>query len=279
MIQVSYIKVFSIEAYHTFFDNGKCSCFQFIPNNATDKTLKKFGFRLNSVANGFELYSNTTCSLSDLLDYIFKTTQQDYFEFTIKCSNPYFILFTQVPTNWMGAISYSSQDPKNQNDEDSVILSPTLQNELAPSNFGGLKIYFTDLLKVQNKVSDILYKINFTARATQWQYYFINKSAVTLTNPSITDKENIRFDGPKAVTIPTGESALLFTSYKTSIPLSEKPKYKFDLINKSASHPSAPNNLKSKIIIKGLPVPDVSRIKIIENNDQNHVVSPMYIYL
>lgn len=277
MIQSNYIKIFGTAAYHTFFDNGKCNCLHFIPNHKTDTILKKYGFRMNPVSNGFDLYSNTKSSLSDLLDYISENTQQDYFEFDIKCSNPNFILFTTLPINWIGAINYSSQDPKNQNNNGTIILNQTLKNEIMPSHFGHLKIYFADILKEQNNSSEILFKINFIARATQWQYYFINKNAVQLNNPSITQKENIQFDGPKTVTIQTGESALLFTSNKTYITLSEKPKYKFDLISSSSS--TNQTNTKPKVIIKGLPVPDVSRIGIIENNDQNQVASPMYIYL
>lgn len=277
MIQSNYIKIFGTAAYHTFFDNGKCNCLHFIPNHKTDKILKKFGFRMNPVSNGFDLYSNTKSSLSDLLDYISKATLQDYFEFDIKCSNPNFILFTALPINWIGAVNYSSQDPKNINNNGTITLNQTLENKPVSTHFGYLKIYFEDLLKDQNTSNPVLFEINFTARATQWQYYFINKNAIQLNNPSITEKENIQFDGPKTVTIQTGESALLFTSNKTYITLSEKPKYKFDLISSSSS--TNQTNAKPKVIIKGLPVPDVSRIGIIENNDQNQVASPMYIYL
>lgn len=277
MIQSNYIKIFSTAAYHTFFDNGKCNCLHFIPNHKTDSILKKYGFRMTPVSNGFDLHSNTKSSLSDLLDYISKNTEQDYFEFDIKCSNPNFILFTALPINWIGAVNYSSQDPKNVNNNGKITLNQSLENKPASTHFGHLKIYFEDILKEQNTSDSILFQINFTARATQWQYYFINKNAVQLNNPSITEKENIQFDGPKTVTIQTGESALLFTSNKTYITLSEKPKYKFDLISSSAS--ANQTNTKPKVIIKGLPVPDVSRIGIIENNDQNQVASPMYIYL
>ncbi len=277
MIQSNYIKIFGTAAYHTFFDNGKCNCLHFIPNHKTDQTLKKFGFKMNPVSNGFDLYSNTKSSLSDLLDYISKTTQQDYFEFDIKCSNPNFILFTTLPINWIGAINYSSQDPKNINNNGKITLNQSLESKTVSTHFGHLKIYFEDILKDQNPTNPVLFEINFTARATQWQYYFINKNAVQLNNPSITEKENIQFDGPQTVTIPTGESALLFTSNKTYITLSEKPKYKFDLISSSTS--TNQTNTKPKVIIKGLPVPDVSRIGLIENNDQNQVASPMYIYL
>jgi hypothetical protein len=277
MIQSNYIKTLGIAAYHTFFDSGKCNCLHFIPNHKTDKTLKKFGFKMNSVSNGFDLYSNTKSSLSELLDYISKTTQQNYFEFDIKCSNPNFILFTTLPINWIGAVTYSSQDPKNQSSNGKIVLNQTLENKPVSTHFGHLKIYFEDILKEQTSHDSVLFEINFTARATQWQYYFINKNAVQLNNPSITEKENIQFDGPQNVTIQTGESALLFTSNKTYITLSEKPKYKFDLVSSSAS--ANQNNTKPKIIIKGLPCPDVSRVGIIENSGKNEVASPMYIYL
>jgi hypothetical protein len=279
MMQSNFIKTFNIAVYHTFFDNGKCNCLHFTPNPKADKLLKKFGFKMNTLSNGFDLYSNTTTSLSDLLDYISKTTQQNYFEFDIRCSNPNFILFTALPINLLGAVNFSTQDSKNSNENGKIALNQTLENKLIPSVFGHLKIYFEDLVKNQNNTAPIHFEINFTARATQWQYYFINKNAVPLNNPSISEKENIQFDGPEKVTLQTGESALLFTSHKTYIPLSEKPKYKFDLINKSISNPSNQKNTKSKVIIKGLPVPDVSRIGIIENNNQNQVASPMYIYL
>lgn len=278
MIQSNYIKLFTTAVYHTYFDNHKCNCLHFIPNNKTEKILKKFGFRINTVSNGFDLFSSTTSTLSNLLDYISKTSTQDYFEFNIKCSNPNFILFTALPVNWLGEITYASQDNKNQINNGTVTLNPTLETKTMAPFFGNLKIYFEDILKNQNSTS-LQFEINFKARATQWQYYFINKNDIPLPNPAITEKENIQFDGPQQVTLQTGEKALLFTSNNTDIVLSEKPRYKFDLINKNISNETGQNNSKSKIIIKGLPVPDVSQIGIVENSKDNQVSSPMYIYL
>lgn len=275
MIQSNFIKLFSVAVYHTFYDNNKCNCLHFMPNPETVKMFHKFGFRMNDNSNGFELFSNTKSSVSDLLDYILKTTHQDYFEFDISCSNPNFIFFTALPINWLGTIMYSSQDPKNQINKDSVLLNQILDTKPMSAYFGHLKIYFDDLKKNTNP---LLFELNFTARATQWQYYFINKNNVQLSNLSITEKENIQFEGPEKMTLQTGEQALLFTSGKTNIVLSEKPKYKFDLVNKSTTNYSLPANSKGKIIFKGLPVPDVSRIGIIENQN-NQVTSPMYIYL
>ncbi|CAD0009097.1 hypothetical protein [Flavobacterium salmonis] len=277
MIQSNYIKIFTTAVYHTYFDNTKCNCLDFIANHKTEKILKRFGFKINTIYNGFDLFS-TTSSLSNLFDYISKTTTQNYFEFDIRCSNPNFILFTALPINWLGEIIFDSHDDKNQNNNGITTLSPTLETKSMAPFFGSLKIYFADILKNQT-TTPFQFEIKFKARATQWQYYFINKNAVTLNNPAITEKENIQFDGPQQVTLQTGEKALLFTSSTTNILLSEKPKYKFDLINKNTSNGSGQSNLNGKVIIKGLPVPDVSRIEIVKNSKTNQIASPMYIYL
>lgn len=279
MIQSNFIKAFGIMAYHSFFDNNKCNCLHFTPNHTTDITLRKFGFKMNPFSNGFELFSNTNSSLSDLLDYITKTTQQDYFEFDITSGNPNFMLFTALPINWLGEINYSSRDPKNEINTDSILLNQTLETKLISPFFGHVKIYFDDLQKTQNNAESLLFHINFTARATQWQYYFINKNEVQLTNPLIVEKGSVQFDGPKKVTLQTGEQALLFTSGNTNILLSEKPKYKFDLVNQNTPNDSSQINSRGKVILKGLPVPDVSRIGIVGNSQTSQVTSPMYIYL
>lgn len=278
MTQSNFIKVFSVMMYHSFFDNSKCNCLHFIPTDKTQQLLTKFGFRINTISNGFDLFSNTS-SLTALLDYISKTSSQDYFEFNIKSSNPNFILFTALPVNWLGQMMYSSQDAKNQNSKGVILLNQTQQTNTMPAFFGNLKVYLEDIKQNLSNNTPLLFEINFDARATQWQYYVINKNAVSLNNPSISGKESVAFNGPENVTLPTGEKALLFTSGTTNILLSEKPKYKFDLVNKSATSQTNEKSSGGKVIIKGLPVPDVSRIGIIENKEQNQVTSPMYIYL
>lgn len=272
------MKIFSTAVYHSFFASGKCNCLYFVPNTSTEKALQKFGFKIKSVDNGFDLFSATTTSLSNVLNSITQSTQDNYFEFEIRCNNPNFILFTALPINWHGMINFSSKDPKNIINNKTVTLNQTLEENLT-SSFGYLKIYFNDLIKNLNAASPVFFEIYFTARATQWQYYLINKNAIELDNLAITGKGNIQFGDPEKVTIQTGELALLFTSNKNHIPLSENPKHKFDLVNKNVSNTSNLQRINDKVIIKNLPLPDGSRIEIIENDGQKLYTSPMYIYL
>ncbi|WP_206743208.1 hypothetical protein [Flavobacterium sp. Root420] len=277
MIQSKFMKIFSVLAYHTFFDNNKCNCLHFIPDNKTENILQKSGFRINTVSNGFEVFYSAAAPIINMLDHIYKTTSQDYFEFNIKSSNQNFVLFTALPINWLGQIIYSSQNSKNNNGN--IDLIETLETKESNPFLGQLKIYFEDLKKYLNNPDSVVYEINFKARETQWQYYIINKNAVLLNNPAITEKGNIQFEGPDEVTIQTGEQALLFTSTNKQMALSEKPKYKFDLININGTKELNQKNTNSKIIIKSLPIPDVSRMKVIQNSQGSQAASPMYIYL
>jgi hypothetical protein len=144
-----------------------------------------------------------------------------------------------------------------------------------------LKISLSDILKYQNKDGALQMQIEYTARATQWQYYIINRSLVKLDNPAVTGKSDIAFEGPANVTIATGQAALLFTSGKNLIPLSECPKYKFDLVNSSgATQDNGSRSKKAgKIIFKGLPHPQPGRFGSLIVNGKGQVSSPIYLYI
>lgn len=271
MIQTRFIKIFSIRVYHTFFDDNNCNCLQFVGDSVTEKILQKNGFIMRVASSGFDVFYNSDAPLTSILDHISTTTSQDYFEFNIKSNNPNFILFTALPVNFLGQITYSSQNNKNTDHNGNVELNETLDPQENNSFLGSLKIYFEDLKKFLHNSDSVIYEINFKARETQWQYYIINKGSIPLNNPAITKKGDIQFEGPEEVTIETGEKALLFSSNNRSFSLSEKPKYKFDLVDI--------NNESSTLIIKNLPMPAVFNMKIIKNSKGNQAVSSVYIYL
>ena len=279
MTQNSFTKIVGVSVFHTYFENNKCNCLGIIPNRESELILNKFGFKLNYNSNGFDLYCNSTSTVTSVLDYIEKTTSVRYFEFMIKSNDANISLYTQMPINWLGQVNFSSQDAKNQNNQNSFVLNQILEPSNYNTHFGSLKIYFQDIQNSQDLSIPIHFDINFSARATIWQYYIINRNAIPLENPSILEKGKTPFYGPELVTIQTGEQALLFTSNTTLIPLSQKPKYKFDLINTTITSELTPKKISVKTILKGLPVPDVSPIGIIKVNGQNQVLSPMYIYL
>lgn len=274
MMQSSFKKMFSVAVFHNYFENNKCNCLQFSPANGCKTLMLKSGLLIKISSNGFELFSNTTGSTHTLLEYIQKTSGIDYFEFDINTDNPYFILFTEIPINWLGQITYSSRDSENQHQNGNIQLHEVLKEERT-SSIGNLRIYFEDIRNDKDNSDDTNFEINFRARATQWQYYIITKNTSQFGNLTIKEKENITFEGPEQVVLETGEQALLFSSGVTLIPLSEKPKYRFDLISNTTTNESNQKTAAHKIVFKGLPFPNVTQIG--KNKDQ--ISSPMYVYL
>jgi hypothetical protein len=269
MMQTNYQAAFSVQVLHTYFEQQVCRCLQFTPSPDTDKMMKKFDCRVRYKVNGFDLYINSKQSLGNALNYIKQVQDQTFFEFTIATNDPDFISFTDLPVDWIGTIMYDSVDVRNTQEGNIVQLNAQLINNDAPSSLGNLKIQFDDIVSKQNYPR---FSINFNARSTQWQYFIINKNDVAFDTPAIA-KSEFNFSAAAQVIIDNGEQAMLFSSGENLIPLSEIPKYKFDLINNSS------NTRSPKILFKGLPNPDVKRIGIVNVKGQKQFSSPMYIYL
>jgi hypothetical protein len=279
MMQSNLQRAFRIEVFHSYFEGDVCKCLQFKPGVVTRKLLNRFDLTIRNHINGFDFYVNSRNSLSEFLSYLENVTTEICFDFEIETNNPKFFLFTDLPTDWMGELIYSSK--ATIEDGDKLLLTESLSIHKSSACLGKLTMNFEDILKFQNDKGYAKFDIRLSARSTQWQYFVINKSLIQLNNPAISAKTNIDFDGPENVFIESGQAALLFSSGKTLIPLSEKPKYKFDLINNPplSSSETIRKIPAPKIIWKGLPNPDPKRFGISKVNKENLVSSPMYVYI
>jgi hypothetical protein len=264
---------FSISVLHTYFEEDTCTCLRFNPGPAIKALSKRFELKQSNRIDGFDFYINTRSSIPDFLAYAGKVTGYSFFDFEIETVEPTFNLFTDLPMGWLGQLVYQSNDNLNTRDGTVIQLHANRVPAASTTNLGTLAIHFEDI--IQNGYTQ--YAINYKARATQWQYFVINTSTVQLENPSISGKIPVSFDGPESVTTRTGQKALLFTSGDNLLPLSELPRYKFDLVNKPARQTG--QTLSPKVIFKGLPNPDPRRSGVATVGDDSRVVSPMYIYV
>lgn len=269
-------QVFSLEVFHSFFEEGKCNCLVFDPSPATAGVLNKFGFMQKNKSNGFEMIFSSDKNMQQVMSYM-EIIHQNYFEFEIVNRNPDFYFFTELPVNWLGQLMYSTKVSNAATEGKSISLIPEFLDQESKPRFGTVRIYVETVLAAG---AGIKFQIDYQARATQWNYYVVNKSAVQLINPVISGKQDVSFDGPKNTTIQTGQQALLFSSGEKLLSLSERPKFKFDLVNKAAD--GQEKNIKSasaKTIFKGLPNPDPGRIGIENINGKTLVTSPIYVYI
>lgn len=264
--------IFSIEVFHEYFENGICKYIEIQPNKATEKTINRYGFKINRNENAFEFYSNVPKNISDYLNYIQANSEQDCFEFDLTSSDSNFTLYTELPTNWTNIFFYTSSDTVYENQK--IVLTAASIPNSSSVNIGSVKIYFKDIIALLNTNNKRNYTIKYESRATQWRYYIINKSEMPLNNLEIVSKIPVAFEQSITVTLQNGHKALLFSSGGNYMKMSEIPKQKFDLVDKSTI-----GNQKGKTIFKGLPNPRPKNIGLDEGNKEKIVTSSMYVYI
>lgn len=277
MTRTNYIKAFSFDVYHTYFQNNVCTCLRFRPT--FDRLqMEKRGFQLRTRINGFDLFYSGTQPLADVLNYLQRVTGTDHFGFVIDTVDELFTQYTELSPDWLGEIEFTSNNALNTQNGNTVTLAPKLISNSVAQHTGTLAIYFADILAQNGNAP--AYEVRFDARATQWQYYIINRSALTLNNLSITSKEGIRFEGPTNVKIQSGQEALLFSSGTQLVPLSFTPQQRFDLVSSTGTgEDAALKRNGGKVLVKGLPSADPANVGIVSVDGQAKVSSPIYVYI
>lgn len=273
-------KLFKVSILHSYFDGDICTCLQFSPSAVTLELLQRYQFKISDAVNGFGFYSSSATSLSASLGYIKAATGREYFEFDLLTSDPAFYCFTDLPVNWTGRLLYDSASVTQVQGGNTLLLTGKLSEPETTMIVGNLKVRFDDLVNYTVAGQPVNFEISYAARATQWQYYVVNRNSVNLDNASVKGKDGIVFENSGSVTIETGESALLFTSGERLIPLSRFPKHRFDLVNNlSPAGNQQATGSRSKTIIKGLPIPDPLRMGTVQLQTKSQVSSPIYIYV
>jgi hypothetical protein len=179
----------------------------------------------------------------------------------------------------VGQLLYNSSNTSVE--DNGVQLNQELSANAGTPCMGKVTLYFNDILKFSDETGYAQFNIRYAARATQWQYFVINRSLVPLNDLAISGKTQINFEGPENVFTAAGQAALLFSSGTSLIPMSEQPIYKFDLVNRSAPAGKPVDNkpVISQIIVKGLPTPDPMWIGKVTSDVNGQLSSPMYVYL
>ncbi|AYL99030.1 hypothetical protein [Mucilaginibacter celer] len=279
MMQTNYQIAFTLDVQHTYFDKGICKCLQFVPGAGTAKLMRRFEITMLKKVNGFDFYIDSPQTIAQYLDYITQATGQTCFDFNISATDQQFYLFTDTGKIGPGQLTFDTGAAANTVNNDVVDLYCYQSPSLNASFIGTLSIDFDDIISYARGESGAAFNISFRARATQWQYFIINRSAVKLDNPVIAGKADIGFEGPKSVVTSNGQPAIFFSSGTNLIPLSETPVYQFNLVNSSANGSSAQKINNGKIVFKGLPNPHPGIIALAGDGLTGQLASPMYVYV
>lgn len=268
--------LFEINLIHHYFKDNEQLGLVITPDDSTAEMFKNIGFMYQSIQNQFKLFFNASSDLSNQLSKIKKVTQKNYFEFRIISNRLDFDLYTELPPNLNGTINYSNKNVSSIAEK--LQLVPVYNQLNENYTVGIIKIYFDEL--IEQFFEECHYSITFHARKTQWNYYIINRSHIELNNPFIKMENSNLFGDSEHVTLPTGDQALLFSSGKNLIPLTNVSKQRFDL----ADYVVQPNEIfiaqkKVKYIYSGLPIATPSNTIVKRKDDEVVYTSNMYVYI
>ncbi|WP_430410640.1 hypothetical protein [Kordia sp.] len=269
-MNTNYTSLFGISILHTYFASGSCEGLIHNPSIGTKKIMDSYGLIIRRMSNGFELYASTNQSIEDYLNYIQQVTQTDTFEFNATATDQNFYNYTaEVPLNEIGILSYKNNGQTNT----PITLEKTFIPQSDTSDILQIKIKFEDIIHANKNNTNLAFQIQLHARETQWQYNIINNSNQNYTKIAIqSNTDEIQFSNKGETTLENGQEAILFSSGKTLIPLKNTAQYKFDIINTKQTIAGD----RQETIFKGLPIPDASNLKILEDNT---IASSMYVYI
>lgn len=258
--------VFRLSVFNPFYTSDACTCLVFSPDEATNKVMTKYNFKVRNITNGIELFAQDASKLGSLLVYIQTVTGLASFKFDVNTTDPNFYNFTDLPFTDLQSLAFSTA----QKNSDGT-LKINVANE-APK-LGTIDFLFEDLTIDLPKT----YSIKFTNKYTQWRYYIVQRSGINLSNPSVTGSDGSQFEAPISTKIETGDSALLFVSTAT-IPMKERSEVTYNLVDKITVS-TLDNSVKNRTIFKGLPISSPEAIMLDNSTVPPLFSSPIYIYI
>ncbi len=264
MNQTTYKPICSLQVFHSYFEDTLMRGLNFAPAGHFKEIIGQLGIVLRQTANGFQLFAPTDEAITSFLAQLSNTHGTTSFDFDITNQDPLFYNYTDLPLGRMVSLSFSSADTQNETVGNQTTFHPSLNESEDTNFFGKLHIAIDDIMALATHDAAVSFAISFTARATQWRYYFINHTSLPMNNPHIVNDADIQFSGPYDSVLPNGEIAQLMTS-TVLIPLSNFRKYDFEL--------------KFDDITIKLPIASSDRIEIVERDGAQWATSSIYVYL
>ncbi|WP_417873685.1 hypothetical protein [Xanthomarina gelatinilytica] len=265
--------MFSLDVMHTYFENNACKGLLYVASKETENIIKRFSLKLKVTDRGFEFYMDTKNTIEEFLNYITLATGEDSFNFNVTTTNQQFYHYTNLPVNEIGVIKFSSSSVVISNEGEELIPNFTKKQET--DVLFKVAINFQDLIKLDKNKELVNYKIQFEARKTQWKYFIVNNSNQNLGKLSIKGTSEEQFEGPFEIVLQNGQKAQEFSLEAQLLPLSEVPKYQFNLVSSIKKNGVD----RTRVVCKGLPTPNPNTIKIMGSKLNSVVASLMYVYI
>lgn len=272
--------LFQLEFKHNYFSDGTLKNCKVVPNSQTQGIINRFSLMSTMNKSVFTFYSTSHVNTVEFLEYLDNLFDNEPFGFTLIFNADDFSLTTDLPLDWVGQIELSSKNIIDSGaSDDPLEIDPVLSSRsiFIDNAIGTILIYPADLIAAGGE--NVRYVVSFEARKTQWLYYLINRSQTTLHDPIVSNEDGINFEKPETITMPSGETALSFSSGDTQFMMKENPKEIFNLIDRVTPSMSFSNELIENVVIQGLPTPKNHQFNVSTENTGNPIYSTVYVYL
>lgn len=271
-------RLFQIRVAHGYFSSGVFDGCSVSADADTQRLIDRYRL-LSRMSNGvFEIYASFRDGAEAFVRYLNELMEGRALKFLLTGSTAQFSYITDLPLDWAGQVKLSSKSG-SRDDAGGILLNQELSERSVDRDgvIGVISIYPDDLQA--SGAADVRYLVDFTARSLHWEYYLVNRSNARLQNPAICNRKQQRFDGPVAVSLPGGESALRFVSGQMQFPLQQVPDVAFDLIDSFVPPLQTDGKTVERCVIKGLPTPEPGQFRAALADGKPYVFSEMYVYL
>ena len=283
--------LFQIAIFHAWFKNGMLENVHLNADAETAQLIKRYRLMARMEHGVFYLFSSFQSDTAALLRILEVQLEERPLRFLVNFSPSQFVSITDVPLDWIGKVYFSSKNNEENIEKNTItLLAEYSKKELAAVRpgyiadgscadqvIGEILIYPANLLSAAGK--KIAYEIFFNARVLHWLYYLVNQSQKNLYNPTIIGEGGLIFNPPQAVVLPNGQNALSFSSGNLQFSLQQFPTIYFNLIDRLPDPLRAHQQTVDRLLMKGLPTPELGQIATKSVAGKQYVFTEMYIYL
>ena len=264
-MQVEYDILTNISFRHEYFSSTRLECLTVRTNKSTEDLMLNRGLLFKPFKDGFALLYETLQNgeqrnKATLLEGALTL------RFYVTLTDPNFFNYTDANMQHVAASVYYFHNNKATRPES---FSANLlhqeefiseADEVSYEDFGE-RSFTKPFALIDLNLNEALqaeYSLHFKEKKTYWRYVLVGDHLKDLQQPAILGEQEV-FDGPDKLLLPDKREALSFVS-STPISLKQRPEKQFKLVENYEAGATS-----HKVIIRSLPVPDITRISSLGN--------------
>lgn len=275
MRSTDYKLLTEVRVAHEYYENGVFRDLRVVPDAKTQTFLWNANLVFKPSDKGFSVFypqSFDAGYVTDLVEFL----GEYYLRFELHSSTHHFFNFTNTSLNDLVLHQFTNK-PLGADEALHLTLEPNLHFADA---LGYIDLHLDSFVESEEIVSR-KYKINFSSRQTQLNYFIANTAEENARLMKIEDAGGEAFDGPEKESMANGTTVFKFSSGERLYPLKEQGD------NHCILKKINPENLNGseedeEVLIEKLPCASPSSITNIKQLSASHedvACSSIYIYL